>query len=157
MAWESQHKERESLYERDYHLWILDTVQKLKDGNFQAVDWDHLIEEIADLSRREKRKLESLLTRLFEHLLKFRFWQDRLGENRGHWEAEILSFRKQIKRELKASPSLKNHLLAVWEECYQDGREIAAKRSQLPLETFPENPLGSVEQVLDENWLPRCN
>jgi hypothetical protein len=27
----------------------------------------------------------------------------------------------------------------------------------LPLETFPENPLGSVEQVLDENWLPRCN
>jgi len=144
---------KNSLYKTDYNLWVLETVKQLEKQQFEAVDWENLLEEISDLSRREKRKLESLLTRLFEHLLKLKYWQSEVEDNRGHWEAEILNFRKQIKRELKASPSLNQHLLKVWEECYQDGREIAATRSRLPLETFPDTPIASLEQILDENWL----
>ena len=148
---------RNSLYETDYNLWVLETVKQLENQEFEAVDWDNLLEELSDLSRREKRKLESLLTRLFEHLLKLNYWQAEVEDNRGHWEAEILNFRKQIQRELTASPSLKQHLLKVWEDCYQDGREIAAVRSRLPLETFPKTPIASLEQILDKNFLPEKN
>lgn len=147
-------KSQETLYEKDYNLWVLETIKKLENQDFNTVDWDNLLEELSDLSRREKRKLESLLMRLVEHLLKLKYWENEIENNRGHWEAEILNFRKQIKKELKASPSLKAYLLEIWEECYQDGREIAAARSRLPLNTFPEQPIATLEKVLDENWLP---
>ena len=153
MVAESQ-KRQTSLYETDYNLWVLETVKQLENKEFNTVDWDNLLEELSDLSRREKRKVERLLMRLFEHLLKLQCWEDEIENNRGHWEAEILNFRKQIKKELKASPSLKPYLDKIFAECYQDGREIAAARSRLPLETFPEPPIATLEEILDESWLP---
>ena len=141
-----------SLYDTDYHLWVLETVQKLQDKNFNDIDWESLMEEVIDLSHRQKRKLESLLVRLFEHLLKLKYWKSEIERNRGHWEAEIINFRKQIKKELRNSPSLKNYLLEILPESYQDGREIAARRSQLPLNIFPEVVTSSIDQILDEDW-----
>jgi DNA repair ATPase RecN len=143
-----------SLYDTDYNLWVLETVNKLNNQDFDSIDLENLIEEVLDLSRRDKKKLKSLLRRLFEHLLKLKYWKSEIDRNRGHWEAEIINFRKQIKDEIKDSPSLKPYLQEILKECYQDGREIASKRSQLPLNTFPENPMASLGQILDENWLP---
>jgi signal transduction histidine kinase len=144
----------ENLYDTDYHLWVIETVKQLENKEFEALDLQNLIEEVSDLSRREKRKLESLLTRLFEHLLKLKYWESEIRQNKGHWESEILNFRKQIKSELKASPSLKVYLREIFDECYEDGREIASKRSQIPLDIFPKVAIGDLEQVLDQNWLP---
>jgi len=145
---------KKSLYETDYNLWVLETVKQLENKEFNTVDWENLLEELSDLSRREKRKLKNLLRRLFEHLLKLNYWQAEIEANRGHWEAEIANFRKQIKDQLADSPSLKPYLEEIFAECYQDGREIAAARSRLPLNTFPEQPIATLEKVLDENWLP---
>lgn len=63
-------KTNTSLYETDYNLWILETVQKLQCRDLENLDWEYLIEEVLSLSRRDRHKLASLLTRLFEHLLK---------------------------------------------------------------------------------------
>jgi hypothetical protein len=106
------------------------------------------------LSRRDKRKLESLLRKLFEHLLKLKYWESQLSRNQGHWKGEIRTFRKQINNELKTSPSLKRYLIEILDECYQDAREIVSDKSQLSINTFPETLIGTMEQVLDENWLP---
>ena len=141
-----------TLYDTDYNLWVLDTVKQLENQNFKSVDWENLIEEVLDLSERKKRKLESLLTRLIEHLLKIKYWQSEKERNFGHWQGEVRTFRKQINKELKASPSLKVYCQEIFEECYQDAREIVSDRSQLPLSTFPEKEIASLEQVLDENW-----
>ena len=92
--------------------------------------------------------------RLIEHLLKLAYWETERERNRKHWKGEIINFRKQIKRLLRDSPSLKPYLKSVFEECYQDGREIATEKSELPLSTFPEEPIAPLEQILDENWLP---
>ena len=92
--------------------------------------------------------------RLIEHLLKLGYWEKEKDRNRGHWEREITNFRKQIKKELRASPSLKRYLSEIYLESYQDGRDLASKRSQLPLSTFPEEPIANLEQILDEDWLP---
>lgn len=142
------------LYETDYHQWVEETVKLLKDEKFEGVDWQNLIEEVADLSKRERDKLESLLTLLFEHLLKLVYWKSERSYNEGHWRGEILNFRKQIQKTLQKNPSLKPYLKDIFEECYQDAREIIAERTKLPLETFPVTPIGTVEQILDKNWLP---
>ncbi len=147
---------QKNLYDADYNLWIEETVRKLQEKDFNAIDWENLIEEIASLGRSEKRRIESLLTRLFEHLLKLAYWesQKERNYNKNHWKREIRNFRKQIKKELKASPSLKNYLLKVFEDCYQDSRELVADVSELPLDNFPPSPICNIEQILDENWLP---
>jgi PAS domain-containing protein len=147
-------KNQSSLYDTDYNLWILETVKQLENRDFNAVDWENLIEEVLDLSKRDKQKLESLLMRLIEHLLKLAYWESERQRNQGHWQGEIRNFRKQIKRLLRDSPSLKPYLQSVFEECYQDSREIVSDKSQLPLHTFPENEIASLEQILDEDWLP---
>jgi hypothetical protein len=142
------------LYDIDYNLWVMETVDQLKNKNFDAIDLENLIEEVSDLSRRDKRKLESLLRRLFEHLLKLKYWESQITRNQGHGQGEIRTFRKQINNELKTSPSLNRHLLEIFDKCYQDAREIVSDKSQLPINTFPEALIGTMEQVLDENWLP---
>jgi hypothetical protein len=142
------------LYDTDYNLWVLDTVKKLENQDFETIDLENLIEEVLSLSRRHKRKLESLLMRLIENLLILEYWQSEKERNRGHWEREIFNFRKQLNRLLADSPSLNNYLYDQVNSCYEDGRKMASKHSQLPFNTFPEKPIAPLEQILDEDWLP---
>jgi len=153
MVAESQQAQKQ-LYETDYHLWVVETVKQLQNRDLEAIDWENLIEEVSDLSRREKRRLESLLTRLFEHLLKLKYWDSERKRNQGHWQGEVRNFRIQIQRDLKASPSLKRHLSEVFEVCYEDARKIMIDKTQLSPNTFPKQPIAPLEKVLDENWLP---
>lgn len=143
-----------SLYERDFNLWLEETAQLLKKGYLDQLDIENLLEEIQSMGRSEKRRVKSLLTRLFEHLLKLTYWKSERNYNEGHWRGEIRNFRKQIKDELKASPSLKPYLREIFQQCYQDAREITSDITKLPLETFPEETFTNLEQVLDESWLP---
>jgi hypothetical protein len=147
-------KTDKTLYETDYNLWVLETVQKLQSRELDDLDWNNLIEEVLGLSRSDKRKLESLLIRLIEHLLKLGHWQSEIIYSYNHWRREIRNFRKQINRELKASPSLKNYLVQIFEDSYQDAKELLADDSGLPIDTFPKEPIATLEQVLDEDWLP---
>lgn len=58
-----------TLYNRDYHLWVLEIVKHLQNKDTQALDWENLIEEVAGLGRRDKKRVKSLLRNLTEHLL----------------------------------------------------------------------------------------
>ena len=69
------------LYDTDYNLWVMETVDQLKNKNFDAIDLENLIEEVSDLSRRDKKKLKSLLRNLLEHLLKLKYWEFEIIQN----------------------------------------------------------------------------
>ena len=141
-----------TLYEADYSLWVQETAKQLQNRNFDALDLENLIEEVLDLSRRDKLKVKSLLKRLFEHLLKLKYWESEIFRNKSHWRREIIDFRQQIRDELKDSPSLRPFLTQVLDECYQDGRKLAAAASSLPLDIFPKEPIADLEQSLNEDW-----
>ena len=51
-----------NLYEQDYYLWLEKTISLLENRQFSELDLENLIDEIKDMSRRERQKLESLLT-----------------------------------------------------------------------------------------------
>ncbi|WP_196516215.1 DUF29 domain-containing protein [Nostoc sp. WHI] len=142
----------QTLYDQDYYLWLRTSINQLRAGQFASVDLENLIEELESMGRREKRTIKSLLIRLLEHLLKLKYWDVEQERNEGHWKGEIRTFRRDIKDELKDSPSLKPYILEIFDECYQQARTEASDRSQLPVETFPIIPIGSLEQILDENW-----
>ena len=140
------------LYDSDFAMWVEETAKHLQDRNFQNIDLENLIEEVLDLSRRSKHKLKSLLRRLFEHLLKLRYWQLELDLNQNHWRGEIFNFRQQIQDELQSSLSLRSYLQQILDECYLDACESASITTGLPLNTFPKTTLASMEQVLDKSW-----
>ncbi|CCI26317.1 conserved hypothetical protein [Microcystis aeruginosa PCC 9809] len=143
-----------NLYDSDYQLWLESTINQLRQGDFQAVDWQNLLEELADLGKNNRRALESLLTRLLEHLLKLTYWQSQRDYNQAAWKGEIRTFRKQIKKILRDSPSLKPYLSEILEECYTDAREIIIDITELDASIFPVEVLASLEEILAENWLP---
>lgn len=147
----------QTLYDQDYYLWLKTTINQLRTGQFSAVDLDNLLEELETMGRREKRAIESLLIKLLEHLLKLKCWDNERERNQGHWKGEIRTFRREIKKGLKDSPSLKPYILEIFDECYQDARTEASDRSQLSIDIFSVIPIGSLEQILDENWFPEYN
>jgi hypothetical protein len=67
--------DNKTLYEQDFYLWIRTTINQLQARQFERVDLENLLEELASMGRSEKRTIKSLLTRLLEHLLKLKYWQ----------------------------------------------------------------------------------
>jgi hypothetical protein len=142
------------LYEQDYQLWLETIIEQLRQGKFSEVDWENLIEELESMGRSDKRATSSLLTRLLEHLLKLAYWEREREDNANKWRSEITTFRVQIKKLLKDSPSLKPYLVEVFDECYLDARKIV---SQLIGHEIPLTRIATVDQALDEDWFPSIN
>ena len=143
-----------TLYDRDYYLWLKTTINQLRARHFSSVDLDNLIEELESMGRSERRAIKSLLIRLLEHLLKLKYWDVERERNEGHWKGEIRTFRREINERLKDSPSLKPYILEIFDECYKEARAEASDRSKLPLDRFPTLPIGSLEQILEQDWFP---
>lgn len=64
-------------YEQDLNLWARQTADLLRERRWQDIDRAHLIEELEELSRSEKRVIASRLIRLLLHLLKWDYQPDR--------------------------------------------------------------------------------
>ncbi|NCR52145.1 MAG: DUF29 domain-containing protein [Microcystis aeruginosa L211-07] len=143
-----------NLYDSDYQLWLESTINQLRRGDFQAVDWQNLLEELADLGKNNRRALKSLLTRLLEHLLKLTYWQSQRDYNQAGWKKEIRNFRLQIADLLADSPSLKSYLREILAKCYLDARNLMIDETELDASIFPGELLASLEEILDQNWLP---
>ena len=134
-----------SLYETDFVAWTKETVESLRSNKFKEVDWENLIEEIENLGRSERHALENQLTRVMMHLLKWQYQPDRRSNS---WRGSIVEGRTQIRRLLKASPSLKPYLDSIFDECYQDAVEQASAETGLPRETFPVKSLYTIADVM---------
>ena len=134
-------------YEKDFVVWTEEQASALKARQFTRLDYDNLIEEIEDMGKSEKRSLESYLQRLIEHLLKLQYWESEYPYNHKHWKAEINNFRNQIKKIIKRSPSLKNYLIEIYLEIYQDALE--SKRFEFDI---PEHQPIALEKVLDKKY-----
>jgi hypothetical protein len=50
-----------SLYETDFYTWTQQQTQLLRAADYATVDWDHLIEEVETLGRRERTAVRSSL------------------------------------------------------------------------------------------------
>jgi hypothetical protein len=139
------------LYEKDYVLWSETIVQQLRDRAYDQVDWVNLIEEIEDMSRRERKALQSNLVVLLLHLLK---WQFQAQMRSGSWRGSIVEHRQRIQDDLQESPSLRSVLPQVWDEAYRKAVARAMAETGLEIEVFPIACPYDVAQILDDGFLP---
>lgn len=142
------------LYDRDFYLWLQIQAKLLRERKLEDVDFESLIEEIESMGRSEKKELKSRLTTLIEHLLKIHYWQSEKANNARGWRQTIVEQRRQIEYLLSDSPSLRAFLAEIWRECYVNARKDLIKKYELDAETFPSEPAFSLEDILNEDYIP---
>jgi hypothetical protein len=140
-----------TLYEQDYYLWLETTAKLLRDGQLSALDAANLLEEIEDMGRSEKRAVYSNLKILLMHLLKYRYQPEKRSNS---WIASIVEHQQRLKKAFKESPSLQPYFTEVFNECYQDARELAAAETGLAIDWFPVETPFTPEEILTSGYLP---
>lgn len=143
---------KENLYNQDICLWAAQTADLLRLRRWDELDLDHIIEEIEDLSKRERDKLLSCLKVLLTHLLKWRYQPSRRCAS---WEVTIKRSRNDIQELLEDTPSLKQFLSDEWiGKSYSRACKDAAAETRLPISTFPDLVPFDVLQILEEDSWP---
>ena len=119
-----------SLYEQDLQRWIEETTKLLKNHDFNALDLDHLIEELNDLGNSSKLALESNLTILLAHLLKLTIQANVPETMKNSWYNSVDEHRQRIKKQLQKTPSLKSYWDTALAEAYPDAKKLAMKEGE---------------------------
>jgi hypothetical protein len=103
------------------------------------------------MGRRDRRELESRLAVVLLHLLK---WQAQPALRSKSWRSTLRTQRREIRRLLKESPSLRREVPDLMAEAYDDAVEDAVEETELPAKTFPKTCPYETDEVLGEDYLP---
>ena len=142
-----------ALYEQDFPLWAERQAALLRAGAFDQLDLENLIEEVEDLSRRERDAAESYAETILEHLLKLAF-SPATRPRRG-WLVTVDKQRVKLARKLTIT--LRNHLRAELPGLYAGQRRVVARqlaRDHGSPDALPATCPYTLEQVLDTDWYP---
>jgi hypothetical protein len=139
-----------STYETDIVAWAREQTRLLLSGQFDALDIEHIAEEIQDVGKSEQRELESRMAVLLAHLLKWRYQPERRGNS---WRNTIRAQRKGIERRLTKTPSLKADLRDPewWEAVWNDALAQAGQETGLE---FPESCPWMPHQITSPDFFP---
>jgi hypothetical protein len=138
-------------YDQDFYGWLVHNARLLREGRLSAVDAEHIAEELEDMGKSQKRALASHLRVLLIHLLKWRCQPQRRGPS---WRVSIRNARDRIAAIVEDSPSLGQLPRDVFLQEYARARKYAADETGLDLSSFPDAPPFSLDQVLEEDFLP---
>lgn len=137
-------------YEKDYYGWILSTIELLKNKKYDEIDIQHLIEEVEDMGKSEKREIVSRLSQLIGHLLK---WQHQPGLRSNSWKFTIKGQRVHINKLLIENPSFKSMIKEFITDGYELGTYIFKSETSLEIE-LPKNCPYSFDQLINNDFFP---
>jgi hypothetical protein len=140
-----------SNYDQDFYGWTQEQADLLKAGRLDDLDIANLIEEVETMGRSEKRALESRLTVLLVHLLKWKHQPARRGRS---WTLTIVGQRIKFDRVLKDNPGLKPQLSDIVNNAYRLAKVNAAKETKLDMDVFASECPWTLEQITDDGFFP---
>ncbi|ANV87353.1 DUF29 domain-containing protein [Picosynechococcus sp. PCC 7117] len=134
----------EQLYERDFSQWAETMADLLAAGDFMALDIENLVEEVRDLSKRERDHLLSSIRLILHYLLK---WDHQPQKRSRSWRNTIDRERSNIELYLEDSPSLRRYLNdeVSLAKIYRLARADAIRETDLD---FPKDCPYDIEDVL---------
>jgi hypothetical protein len=141
------------LYEDDFPLWAERQAALLRARRFDELDLDNLIEEVEDLSRRERKSVESYVDTIIEHLLKAALSPS--NRPRRGWLVTIDKQRAKLARELTAT--LRNHLQSELPALYAGIRRPVARQleeDKVSPDALPAVCPYTLDQIIDPDWYP---
>jgi hypothetical protein len=142
-------------YQQDFYAWALEQADLLKQKRFSEIDLEHLVEEIEDMGKSEKRALESYIEILLMHLLKWEYQPYYIG--RRSWELTIIEQRKRISWHLKENPGLKSKLPEAIEHAYELAKSGAEKETGIPISRYPDTCPWTYEQFINSEFWPESD
>jgi hypothetical protein len=145
-----------SLYDDDFYAWTQEQAELLRRGGAgaNALDIEHIAEEIEDLGKSELHACQSLCEHIVEHLLKLEY--SGLDEPARHWRREIVEWRLQLERKLTRSLLAQMNL----EQRYRYAlRLLRGFEDDVPglMQRVPAECPYSLDQILssaEEDWFP---
>ncbi|MHB8283810.1 MAG: DUF29 domain-containing protein [Caulobacteraceae bacterium] len=112
----------DDLYDQDFYLWTQAQAAALRArAGDNALDYEHLAEEVEDLGKAERNRAESHIRQIIAHL--YKITATRNAEPIGHWRVEILEHRIAIKRNLTGA--IRRELESNLETITRDALRIA--------------------------------
>ncbi len=122
------------LYQRDFYSWALQQAALVRDGRFDAIDRDNVVEELESLGREQFTALVSALRVLMMHMLKWDFQPEKRSRS---WLTTIVTQRDEFGDRLMDNPGLKPRLGEAIERAYARARREAAAETGLEINVFP--------------------
>ncbi len=147
----ADHAANEVLYDEDFFAWTQQTAALLRSRRFAEVDLEHTAEEIEDMGKRDLKELNGRTQVLLIHLLK---WMLPPNERSRSRQSTIITQRTEIEAVLRQSPSLRPKIASELAWNYATAVKRAVAETGLRPEQFPRECPFSVEQILDEDFLP---
>lgn len=150
-----------NIYETDYTLWKQAQIDALARKDWDAVDVEHLIE---DLEMGDPRKsLRSNLIILIAHLIKLHVQSDAPDWMNGSWYDSIDEHRARVRNDIQDG-ILRRYFPEAVEIVYPEARKLAiteGKRAdgrkvkkRLESEYPAQLPDGWFEKLLEDGWYP---
>jgi Domain of unknown function DUF29 len=139
------------LYDLDFAEWARRNAELLRSGRVSEADLEHIAEEIEAMAKRERRALYNRFVRLIEHLLKWEYQPRRRGTS---WRLTAGDQRRKISQLLEDNPSFRPLLSKLVPKAYQEALSDIAIILGRPKTSFPEDCPYTLEQLLDEEFLP---
>ena len=141
------------LYETDYHQWLEQQAQLLREGRIEDIDAQNLVEEFEELAMGERASVESHAETIVEHLLKLH--HSPADRPRRGWRLTVVRHRGRLAKRLTAS--LRNRLEGSLAALYPDARRAAAiglEADDVRTDQLPDECPYTLEQILDADWFP---
>jgi hypothetical protein len=137
------------LYERDETAWLEAMSERIRLGRLDELDYPNLAEYLADMARRDRREVESRLTTLISHALKWAYQPEQRSRS---WKGTIIEQCQELEG-LARQGVLRNHAEAVLADLYPKAVRRAAAETGLPAETFPVACPYTLDQLLSADLL----
>lgn len=138
-------------YNQDFYGWTQEQASLLRTGRLTDLDIENLIEEVETMGRSEKRALESRLTVLLVHLLKWQYQPVRRGRS---WELTIKNQRINFMKVLRDNPGLQSSLDQLMLDAYQIATIDASQETGLDEKTFPIECPWNLLEVTNLDFFP---
>jgi len=140
-----------SLYDTDFLVWTAESARLLRERRFTDIEVDNVAEEIEDLGRYQKREVESRLTLILIHLLKWTFQKPKRSRS---WRSTVNTQRIELAKVIERSPSFKSRLGAIVGDVYRDAVHLAGIQTGLDQSAFPSKCPWTSQQILDRDFWP---
>jgi hypothetical protein len=122
-------------YLDDYAAWLAEQAGLLREGRYNELDVEYLLEELESLAGSDFKAFVSAIRIVLLHMLK---WDIQTDLHCASWANSIHSHREQMMDELEKSPSYKSRIDEAVIKAYKRARVAAADQTGLPLKQFPE-------------------
>jgi len=138
-------------YDQDFYGWTQEQAALLRAGRLNDLDIENLIEEVETMGRSEKRELESRLTVLLVHLLKWKYQSNRRCRS---WQLTIKTQRIDFLKVLRDNPGLKPSLDQCMIDAYQLATIKASLETGLDEGIFPASCPWELSDAIKQDFYP---